>query len=636
MFALAATIVAACGSRTSLPGDEAIASGGDSSDTSIDRADASGDGPITEGGRLDVTVDCDSGPFCDPSDPGFVYQCGVRVFECSSLETCREGACVNPCLDTLGQDTSNGCEFFAVQMDSVPEAEGVCFAMFVVNQWQTGEPAKIEVTRNGTVLPIEQFARIPVGTGESLQYAPYVAAQGLAKDQIAILFLSRDPAAVNDFSTPAAPRRLAGCPPGVTPAVVGDAAIHGTGRGRAFHVKTNVPVVAYQMLPYGAGRARVTGASLLLPTNVWDNNYVIANAYAAPPLSEVEAPRAGPTLAIVASEDQTQVRIRPNVAILASGGVPGTSAGVPITYTLARGEYLQITQEEELTGSAVQSTAPIAVIGGATLMDVPLDRTRADGAHQMLPPVSALGNEYVGIRYRGRRVPGGGIESEAVPWRVVGVANGTQLTYDPPQPGAPATLSAGQLREWNATGPFVVRSQDAAHPFYMAQYMTGGTVYGGEGDPEFVNVIPPQQYLPRYTFFTDPTYPETELVIVRQRVVTEAGLSFPDVSLECAGMLAGWQAVGSGAYEFTRVDLSTGNFQGVGNCNNGVHRLVASSGGVQVSGAAVGVTVWGWGNELTFTPTDPEDDPRFTRYVSYAYPAGANVSRLNNVVFSAQ
>ena len=68
----------------------------------------------------------------------------------------------------------------------------------------------------------------------------------------------------------------------MTPAVVGDAALHGTGIGTAFHIKTNVPVVAYQMLPYGGGQARVTGATLLLPTNAWDTNYVVADAYQAP------------------------------------------------------------------------------------------------------------------------------------------------------------------------------------------------------------------------------------------------------------------------------------------------------------------------------------------------------------------
>jgi hypothetical protein len=658
-LAFTALIVVSCGSRTSLPAPEPSANGetgvesggGEGGDTSADvsheaEGDAPKDGPLIEGGPIDVAIDCDSGPTCNPDDPGFVYQCGVRVFQCSSLETCKNGKCVNPCLDTLGQDTSNGCEFYAMQMDTVPEGEGACFAVFLVNQWSTGEPAKIEVSRNGTVLPVETFTRTPVGTGVNLQYAPYSQTQGLAKDQIAVIFLSRDPAALNDPSQ-IAPRRLASCPPGVTPAVVGDAAIHGTGRGHAFRIKTNVPVVAYQMLPYGAGRARITGATLLLPTNVWETNYVAANAYAKPP-SIVES-RAGPTMAILGMEDQTQVRILPTTAIVAGGGLAGTPANVATTYTLGRGEYLQFTQDQELTGSAISSTSPIAVIGGSTLMDIPLDRIRADGAQQMLPPVRALGSEYVGVRYRGRRdLHHGGLEFEAVPWRIVGVANGTQLTYDPPQAGAPAVVNARQMVEWNATGPFVVRSQDAAHPFYMAQYMTGSQVsgntaadpnYDGEGDPEFVNVVPPKQYLPRYTFFTDPTYPETDLVVVRQRVATEAGLAFPDVSLDCAGTLGGWTTIGSGTYQFTHVTMSTGDFQGASGCNNGVHTIVGTVGGAQTTGPAFGVTVWGWGNGITWVPDDlngDEANPKFTRWVSYGYPAGANVGRLNDVVLSAQ
>ena len=165
--------------------------------------------------------------------------------------------------------------------------------------------------------------------------------------------------------------------------------------------------------------------------------------------------------------------------------------------------------------------------------------------------------------------------------------------------------------------------------------MTGGEFYDGTGDPEFVNVISPAQYLSRYTFFTDPTYPETNLVIVRAK--DPSTRTFPDVTLDCAGVLAGWKAAGSsGKYEFTRVDLSTGNFSAVGKCNNGVHTI---EGALAVDGSAgqarFGVTVWGWGNPLTWGP-DEEDNPKFTRWVSYGYPAGANVSPLNSVVVPAK
>ncbi len=615
-------IFVACGSRTGLLYDEIPIV-----DASIDRdatVDVLGDGPIKEGGKLDVTVDCPDPPYCDPKDPGFVYQCGARIIECSSLEQCFQGKCRNPCVDTLGQDTSNGCEFYAAEMDLTDEAAGVCYAVFIVNQWETGEPARIQVDRDGVTLPIEQFARIPQGTGTSITYAPYNAQAGLAKDQIAVLFLSRDPAAAND-PTPTSPRRLASCPPGVTPAVAADAALHGTGKGKAFHIKTNVPVVAYNMLPYGAGRARVTGSTLLLPTNVWGDNYVAANAYKAPTL--FSQPRAGPTMMILAQSDATTVRIKPTAAILAGGGLAGTAANTTGTYTLNKGEYLQFTQVNELTGSPIQSSAPIAVIGGATLYDVPTSIIRADSGHQMLPPIRALGSEYVGVRYRSR-----GIGEESVPWRIVGVVAGTQLTWEPSTPpGAPTTLGAGQLVEWTSPGEFVVRSQDSQHPFYLAQYMSGGQSFDGAGDPEFVNAPTPAQYLPRYTFFTDPTYPETNVVIVRQK--DSQSNQFPDVVLDCAGLLGGWKNLGTqGKYQFTRVDLSTGNFQGIGSCNNGVHTIV---GQLAQGTPRFGVTVWGWGNGITW-PGPEEDNPKFTRWVSYGYPAGANITTLNSVVFPAQ
>jgi hypothetical protein len=674
-LALSGTITAlvlACGSRTGFVNDQTIFEEGGlpeggSTPLARDVTVIPGDtGPIFEGGPLDVVTDCPFPTVCEPNDPGYVYKCGQRIYQCSSLEQCENtcqgddcGAqCVNPCMDTLGQNTSNGCEFFPIEIDTANEVAGSCFAVFIINQWNTGQPARIQVDQGGTILPIDQFARIPVGQGVNITYQPYDSTVGLAQNQVAILFLSRDPAALNDPITND-PRVLANCPPGVTPAVVGDAALHGTGIGTAFHIATNVPVVAYQMLPYGGGSARVTGATLLLPTNVWDTNYLAVNAYAE---WELEADDRGePTLDIIAQRDETHITIAPVTAIEPGddGGMPGSPAGTPTSYVLNRGQYLQISQDVELTGSPIVADAPIAVIGGSTLLDVPISCTqRADGAEQMLPPVSALGSEYVAVRYRSRPVNGAGYDSgtwwgedggdagvvetsdggfeEVVPWRVVGAVDGTILTYDPAPPsGAPLSLNAKQLVEFDATGPFVVRSQDSAHPFYFASYMTGGEPFDGDGDPEFVNVVPPAQFLPRYTFFTDPTYPETNLVIVRARDAT-TGL-MPDVTLDCAGLLGGWTPVDSaGRFQFTRLDLSTGDFVGQNGCDNGVHTIVGTlAADAGSSTPAFGVTVWGWGNDITLAQ-DIETDPLSTRWVSYGYPAGANFTRLNSVIVPAQ
>jgi hypothetical protein len=199
--------------------------------------------------------------------------------------------------------------------------------------------------------------------------------------------------------------------------------------------------------------------------------------------------------------------------------------------------------------------------------------------------------------------------------------------------GAPATLRAKQLVEFNATGPFVVRSQDDAHPFYFASYMTGGDPYDGTGDPDFVNVVAPAQYLPRYTFFTDPTYPETNLVVVRVR--DAATKQFPEVDLDCFGVLGPWSPIDSaGKYQLTRVDLSTGDFQAQGACDNGVHRIAATL-GAGTGTPQFGVTVWGWGNAITYPPHD-DTNPKSTRWVSYGYPAGANLKQLNDVILPAR
>jgi len=133
------------------------------------------------------------------------------------------------------------------------------------------------------------------------------------------------------------------------------------------------------------------------------------------------------------------------------------------------------------------------------------------------------------------------------------------------------------------------------------------------GDPEFVNIVPPDQYLSAYTFFTDPTYPETNLVLTREK----KNGAFADVMIDCVGTVGGWQAIdASDTIEYARVDLVTGNFQSVGSCNNGLH--------VSHSTQPFGLVVWGWGSAASGIFS--------TQAVSYAYPAGASVKPINNVI----
>jgi hypothetical protein len=160
--------------------------------------------------------------------------------------------------------------------------------------------------------------------------------------------------------------------------------------------------------------------------------------------------------------------------------------------------------------------------------------------------------------------------------------------------------------------PFVVKSQDADHPFVLLAHMASGSWMNGmsgDGDADTAISVPTAQYMSRYVFFADPTYPETNLVVVRAQHEGQ----FRDVELDCAGPLTGWQAVGE--YEWTRIDLITGDFQPVGNCSTGRHEMW--------SDGRFALWVWGWGTPATSI---------FTSYVSYGYPGGMNVQSINQVV----
>jgi hypothetical protein len=560
---------------------------------------------LTDTGPDSLSVSAsDTDPACSnfscSDDLGEVLCDGEFVESCGDGTYCIDGACtpLTACEAAELFKGSEGCEFWAVKTELIGEATGTCFAAFVANM--SDQPAHIGVEYNGSVLPVAAFTRIPSGQGQAITYSPYDEVAGLPPNEVAILFLSR-----------AAGGQLVDCP--VPAGVPQETHVVGTGRGHAFNITTDQPVAAYQILPYGGGSAAATSATLMLPTSVWDVNYVAINAYQ----KSQAAAEAEPLFAVVADEDATTVTLDPKVAVVGGGGVAGGPAGTPIVYMMNRGETLQFRQVEELTGSPLIADKRVGVFGGATCLNVPVSEIACDGAHQQIPPIKALGSTYPAVRYRNRAG-----QEESPPWRLVGVVDNTTLTYMPSKPpGAPDSLSLGQVAEFTSPGQFVVSSQDADHPFYMAAYMTGGLPLNGTGDPEWVNVIPSAQFLDKYVLFTDPTYPETNFVVIRRKVDG----AFSDVTLGCAGALGGWQPIDAD-HEFMRIDLVTGNFQNVGNCSNGRHELTSSG--------PFGVTVWGWGS--TATGGIFLNDPGYSQYVSYAYPAGAGLRAINDVMVIPQ
>jgi hypothetical protein len=558
-------------------------------------------GNMNLGGNFGAGGGSNTGMGCSSDLQHVVDEDGMVVESCPPEEGCFEGACIPACEAAANAQGAIGCEYwtptppFYFNHISPTGYDGSCYAVFVANTW--GREAALTATYQGNTIDLADHAYIPSGVGASATYAP-LPATGLPPGEVAVIFLAHKPGAVHELGYPLV------CPQ--EPAFLVDTAVHNSGRGDAFEILSDTPVVAYDIMPFGGAQSFLPSASLLYPRTAWGDNYIAVSP--RPPEGNGQL-----WVQIVGTQDGTLVDVVPKQNLPSGTGLAAAPANVVTQFELDAGEIIQWMAGDP-SGAVFQATAPIGMFTGNTYLRVSSATSSGggqDSAHQQLPPVSALGSRYVAGSVVTRLAT---LEPESVPYRLLGVVDGTQLTYDPPQPTAPATINAGDVVEFETTDVFVVASQDEDHPFNVSQYMPG-TGFGsrpgcgdfgscGLGDEEWVVLLPPEQYLTRYVFFTDPSYSTTNLVVTRVRG-TEG---FSDVDIACLGTVTGWMPVGgSGDYEVAHVDLFRGGV--------GVQPGCATSRHEATSDGAFGVMVWG---------TDS--------YASYGYPAGGNVGVINEVV----
>ena len=538
---------------------------------------------------------------CSIDGRGIVSTCSGEVVEtCAPHLACGAARCQEPCAAAAAGERSDGCEFFFQTPRYKKDLAQSCFAVYVVNT--SNAPVDLSLELEGSSLDISK-ALYRTNPGDA-KLEPHTGS--LPAGQTAILFVSdRSP---NDPIPSGQGALLSPCPEGVVPASTSDLLPNGNGFGSAFYLKATLPVSATSIYPFGGASSYFPSATLLLPVSSWSKEHMIVNGW--------ELARSGvPGTQILASENETEVTIIPKRDVQDGRGIIGTAAGVPATYRLERGQILQLAQNEELSGSIVTSTKPTAAFGGHSCALIPSTGNACDTLNQQIPGFERWGSKYVAAGYR----PRAGNENELMGYRIVAARDGTVLEYDPAPPvGAPLTMSAGEVALFvqPLSEPFVVRTQDIEHPVYLAAYMSGclggfETLSGGpgpsfnlQGDPEFVNVVAADQYLNTYSFYADPSYRNTSLVVVRAK---DRG-AFKDVWLECAGNLTGFRPVGtSGEYEYLRVDLGTNGEPGQapdgGVCGAGLQRLR--------SDGPFTATLWGW-DEAS----------------SYAYPGGLAQRKL--------
>lgn len=599
---------AACGGSSKTSGFTSDAGGGDDVGTMP--------GPDGGGGNMDGSVisfgDGTAPPQmlgCSADLHNVIDQNGQVVMMCPANEGCAAGKCVPACTAAAANHGNIGCDFLVATPSFFSDYTylggtyyGPCFAVFLANNW--GTPMTVTVTRAGAMYDATKFGLIPQAGMPATSWPP-VPATGVPPGQVAMLFLEQ------------APNAQYKCP--ITPALSQGTAVQGTGTGLAWHIVTGAPVSAYDILPYGGAASFLPGAELLFPTSAWGTNYVAVVPKLGSGTNDSEpGPQWGQVLAV---QDNTTVQVVPTVALPGGTGVTAAPANAVTTYTLQAGQFLQWQNPYtfaspgaapmEMSGSVLSSNNPIAFMSGNGYICLGSSTSTGggcDSSHQQIPPVSAMGSEYTPAPYTTRRAD---LQEESIPYRIVGMVNGTTLTYDPPVTGAPTTLKLGQYVDFEATGAFDVKSQDDKHPFYVGQMMPGCQVTSGSqapggciGDEDYVNVMAPAQFLSSYVFFTDPTYATTTFTLVR----VKGTKGFSNVTVDCMPTpISGWQPLGSsGKFEWARVDLVRGTTM-TGTCQNGPHSAR--------SDGQFGLTVWG-----------------VDQYASYGYPAGTNIAAINTVV----
>jgi hypothetical protein len=398
-----------------------------------------------------------------------------------------------------------------------------------------------------------------------------------------------------------------GAPPMITSSVLA--------RGGAYHLVTSKPVTVYQFNaleykgqggPAGKNWSSCPGnqicpdnfgpvgcfsfsndASLLLPSTAMTGNYRVIGSNSA-------AFSPG-YMAITATADNTTVDVKLGTKgnILAGSGIAAKSAGSTSTYTLSKGDVLELytsmSASADMSGSVITASAPVQVLSGVPCITVPAGTPACDHIEESVFPAETLGKDYIVTVPTG---PYGTPVGHVV--RLVGNVDGTTLSYSTNRPtGAPTTLNAGQVVDLGRVNKDFRITGDKA--FGVVSLQLGADIVDptaldqAKGDPSMSFPTAVEQYRDSYIFLAPTDY---DVNIVDVIFPPEAEAS---IRLDGAGVSGAALDIPGSSYKIKRLRMGAGN--------NGAHTLTADK--------PVGIQVLGYGS-----------------YTSYQYPGGLNLKRI--------
>ncbi|MBK6513171.1 MAG: IgGFc-binding protein [Polyangiaceae bacterium] len=320
--------------------------------------------------------------------------------------------------------------------------------------------------------------------------------------------------------------------------------LNGTARvaSGAYHLVSSLPVTVYQFnaLEYGPqggppGKdwsscpasqcffgiecfSYSNDASLLLPAPALTGNYRVIG-YHGWDIASI-----GATVTVTGTQDGTNVTATMGgmASLQAGGGLGAAGPGQQVTFTLNRGEVVQLygAPAADFSGSLIQADKPVQVIHGLPCTNIPDGVAACDHIEESVFPAETLGEHYF---VTAPTHANGGPAPYLV--RMHGNVDGTTLTYPAgAPPNAPTTLNAGQVVDMG------VVQQDfeviGDKEFAVALFQTGADQTGaGLGDPAQSIATAVEQYRTKYVFLAPFDYDVNyvDIVMPLEAVVTLDG-----------------------------------------------------------------------------------------------------------------
>jgi hypothetical protein len=520
------------------------------------------------------------------------------------------GVCADACSVAAEARSYEGCSYWAVDLDNaVTNDQGPAaaqqFSIVVTNPLELPADVKVEVND----APPGEPPMLRVVASVHLDRVP-------GGGDLEIIDL--DPREVDGSSDP----RL-------------NDGTHTALSSNAYHLTSTAPIVAYQFNPLQNVSVYSNDASLLIPESALDGRYLVMGWPQTLATTEVAETNGGidlrAFLTIVGTQADTLVSVTLSTPILGGGPIPAAAAGETFSLFVGAHDVINLETDDfgsDFTGTTIVASKPVAVFSGSEASDVPLFTSFefrdccADHLEEQLFPEVALGKSFVGTRSPGRTVAlwqGGWnvplLEREADVWRVLASADETLVVTNLPPPDFSFVLDRGEHRTLSASDDFVLL---ADKPVAVAQFQTGQEAVGivsnvPGGDPSFTLVPPIEQWRAKYVFLVPNKY-MFDFLLLSFPLGTEIlydGLPLSEVLPGCAYASAGVIDANGVDTEYisARCPLSAPLVDDAQNPawqDDGRHTVSS------VDGAPFGLVVYG-----------------FDRFVSYAYPGGANVRVIN-------